>query len=218
MPFLRPTSEPSEWAVYRCCIPDDAAYRTQFWGAISILTDAWRWEGDSPLSDDEIGEIWIAVQNSFERSSFMDAGLIMHYAGSTIPDGWLACDGSSVAQSEYPELYAVIGTTFGGSGANFNLPNLEDRFIVGAGNSYANGDTGGQSTVTLNTSQIPSHDHSVHSHLEGLAVSPGELPVTLPNILSGSTGSTGGGGSHENKPPYIGLIPIISTGKPCTGV
>jgi len=218
MPFLRPPDAPSAWAVYRVCIPDDEEYRTQLWGAISILTDTWRWEGASSLSDDELREIWTAVLNSFERSALMEAGLIMHFAGGTIPDGWLVCDGSSVAQADYPELYAVIGTTYGGTGSNFNLPNLEDRFTVGAGNSYANGDTGGQSTVTLSTSQIPSHDHSVHSHLGGLAVSPGELPVTLPNILSGSTGSTGGGGSHENKPPYIGLTPIISTGKPCTGV
>jgi len=218
MPFIRPSSEPTEWAVYRVCIPDDAQYRTQLWGAISLLTDAWRWEGTSSLSDERLREIWTEILNSFERNALMEAGLIMHYPGNTIPNGWLACDGAAVAQVDYPELYAVIGTTFGGSGGNFNLPDLRDRFLVGAGSTYAIGGTGGQNSVTLSTSEIPSHDHSVHTHLEGLAVAPGELPVTLPSIIPGTTGNTGGGGSHENRPPYFALTPIICTGRTCTGV
>lgn len=43
---------------------------------------------------------------------------------STIPDGWLPCNGSSKTTANYPDLFAVIGYTFGGSGANFSMPNL----------------------------------------------------------------------------------------------
>ena len=66
-------------------------------------------------------------------------GAIIMWSGSIndIPVGWALCDGSN-------------GT-----------PDLRDRFIVGAGGSYNVGNTGGSNTVTLTTSQIPSHSHGV---------------------------------------------------------
>ena len=64
-------------------------------------------------------------------------GAIIMWSGSIndIPVGWVLCDGRN-------------GT-----------PDLRDRFIVGAGGSYSVGSRGGSNTVTLTTSQIPSHSH-----------------------------------------------------------
>lgn len=45
--------------------------------------------------------------------------------------GWLSCDGSSLPRDDYWLLFGVIGYTFGGSGDNFNLPDLRGRFIRG---------------------------------------------------------------------------------------
>ncbi|MCZ4065729.1 phage tail protein [Oxalobacter aliiformigenes] len=58
---------------------------------------------------------------------------VMHY-GTTPPPGCLVCDGSAVGRQTYPELYAVIGTTYGeGDGeTTFNLPNKIDRFGQGS--------------------------------------------------------------------------------------
>ena len=60
-------------------------------------------------------------------------GSVLAFAGSTSPDGWLLCDGSAVSRTDYADLYAVIGTTYGsGNGTTtFNLPNLTDKFIQG---------------------------------------------------------------------------------------
>lgn len=60
-------------------------------------------------------------------------GEIKAYAGLSIPDGWLECDGSEVSKTEYPNLYAAIGDLWGtpNSSSNFKLPNFNGRVLVG---------------------------------------------------------------------------------------
>lgn len=41
------------------------------------------------------------------------AGIVLPFAGSVAPDGWLLCDGSAVSRSEYADLFTAIGTTYG---------------------------------------------------------------------------------------------------------
>ena len=63
-------------------------------------------------------------------------GSIMPYVSSAnAPAGWLLCNGQSVVGASYPELSAVVGYSFGGSGANFNVPNLINKTIYGVSNS-----------------------------------------------------------------------------------
>ena len=61
-------------------------------------------------------------------------GMIFAFAGNTLPDGYLLCDGSQVSRTTYEKLFDVIGTTYGaGDGSTtFNLPNLTDKFIQGS--------------------------------------------------------------------------------------
>jgi microcystin-dependent protein len=62
-------------------------------------------------------------------------GSIISFGGNIIPSGWLACSGQAISRTDYAELFAVIGTTFGsGNGSTtFNLPNLRDKAVMGAG-------------------------------------------------------------------------------------
>ena len=69
------------------------------------------------------------------------------YGSSSAPSGWQLCNGASASTSA---LQSVVGS---------NVPDLRDRFIVAAGNSYSQGNTGGEASVTLTTAQMPSHDH-----------------------------------------------------------
>ena len=50
------------------------------------------------------------------------SGTIVNFAGSTAPDNYLICDGSSYTTSQYPNLFSAIGYTYGGEGENFNVP------------------------------------------------------------------------------------------------
>ena len=95
-------------------------------------------------------------------------GSIAAYSISSIPSGWLLCDGSAVSRTTYSSLFAIIGTTYGsGDGSTtFNLPNLTGRVPIGIDSSDSNmnsmGETGGRKTVS--GTDLPSHYHSVPNH------------------------------------------------------
>jgi microcystin-dependent protein len=65
---------------------------------------------------------------------FDSVGVVVPYAGTVIPAGWMVADGSLLAPAQYPALFAVIGTTYGGDGVTtFALPDLRGRAPVQAG-------------------------------------------------------------------------------------
>ncbi|RWA84406.1 phage tail protein [Mesorhizobium sp.] len=86
-------------------------------------------------------------------------GAVVPWSGSldSVPAGYAVCDGSSLSVADNPQLYFVIGKTFGGDGiTTFCLPDLQDRFVIGtASGSVAVGDTGSP-THTHTMSQMPS--------------------------------------------------------------
>ena len=51
------------------------------------------------------------------------------YSLRTEKEGWLLCDGTSYSTTDYPDLFAVIGYTFGGSNSQFNVPNCSGKFL-----------------------------------------------------------------------------------------
>lgn len=100
-------------------------------------------------------------------------GAMMDFGGTVLPSGWLWQDGSFYAPSTYPALFAVIGYTYGQSGANFKVPDCRGRVSVGAGTgsgltNRTLGQIGGLEGVTLNLAQTPSHIHGIndsgHNH------------------------------------------------------
>ena len=69
------------------------------------------------------------VSNSASR---IPVGMITPFiSGADIPYGWLLCNGQSLAGATYPALSAAIGTRYGGSGGNFNLPDLTNKTLYG---------------------------------------------------------------------------------------
>lgn len=119
------------------------------------------------------------------------AGAIQMFAGSSAPEGWLLCRGQAVSREDYSALFAVIGTTYGaGDGSmTFNLPDLRDRFPVGAGSSYAINGKGGANTVTLTTSQIPAHTHGKSGAITN-GITGGSHSHSMNKIWSDGTGSS----------------------------
>ena len=99
--------------------------------------------------------------------------------------------------SEDPTSPAVL---FGGTWVQ-----IKDRFLLAAGDTYANAATGGAATVTLTENQIPAHTHTVQwaSYNRGS----GNLAASVLDYTGSSkqTGSTGGGAAHNNMPPYLAV-------------
>ncbi|MCJ9732794.1 phage tail protein [Bradyrhizobium sp. PRIMUS42] len=68
-----------------------------------------------------------------DANQIIPAASIMPFAGTSVPDGWLLCYGQSVLRSDYPALFAAIGTTYGSvDGTHFTLPDLRGRVAAGA--------------------------------------------------------------------------------------
>jgi microcystin-dependent protein len=113
------------------------------------------------------------------------AGIVMPFAGSTAPQGYLLCDGSAVSRSDYADLFAVIGVTYGsGDGATtFNVPDLSGRVVLGVSQSHALGTTGGEATHILTEQELPAHSHVVPSHAHTNDIS-AKTPVLKHNITA----------------------------------
>ena len=66
-------------------------------------------------------------------------GSIVPYSGAQPPSGWLICDGRSLSKNSYFDLFKIIGYNFGGSNSTFNLPDLRNKAVMGAGTTGALG-------------------------------------------------------------------------------
>lgn len=91
-------------------------------------------------------------------------GEIRIFAGNFPPVGWAFCNGQELSVAENSELFALIGTTYGGNGQDtFALPDLQGRVPLhmgtNGGDTYLLGEKGGLENYTLSTRQIPSHQH-----------------------------------------------------------
>ena len=125
-----------------------------------------------PAPDDKEG-VYMG-KSLFVRGNAMAqgfAGMIQMFAGTTEPAGWLFCDGTTYNVSDYPELAAVLGSTYGGDGENtFAVPDMRGRFPLGVSASHALATPGGAETVTLTAAQsgMRAHTHAVGSHYHNL--------------------------------------------------
>lgn len=154
-------------------------------------------------------------------------GEIVTIAGISNPNpgNWLTCDGASLLRTDYPDLFATVGTTFGAvDGTHFSLPDLRGRVPLGTGtgaglSTYALGDSGGEENHVLITAETPAHSHTDtgHSHTEGIAspaVGAAIVGVPIPSAIpavgvtgagSAALSATGGDGAHNNRQPFIAL-------------
>ena len=152
------------------------------------------------------------------NSSTVPVGGIIMYSGviANLPANWSLCDGT------------------GGT------PDLRGRFVVGAEGSYAQGATGGADAVTLTAAQMPAHTHGsagshthtyrtrgphdevMHGHPTANRISRGSGATANNQDIAADSGainsagahthtSVGGGGSHENRPPYYALAYVMRT-------
>lgn len=153
-------------------------------------------------------------------------GSIIAFAGATPPAGYLRCDGSAVSRTTYAALFTVCGTTYGaGNGSTtFNIPDLTGRVAVGFNNDLTvldprtpvtRGVAGGEAAHTLTTAEMPVHSHT-HSKTIGTGsggnVASGGINGQIDNGgAQHATSNAGGGGSHNNMMPYLGINYIIKT-------
>jgi len=140
---------------------------------------------------------------------------VVSYLGTTDPDGWVLCDGQprTSTDNRYINIYVLLNTALNVTTNTSNYiipPDLRARFILGnsaVGTSTIS--TGGNSSVTLTTANLPSHSHTIsdpgHFHniatgaTHSVGLSEGDSQVwgqwsTQLNLVSGN-----GGGTNTNR-------------------
>ena len=158
---------------------------------------------------------------------------IRMFAGNFAPSGWALCNGQLLPISQNTALFSLLGTNYGGNGTStFGLPNLQGSAPLGYGqgpglSSRALGQTGGEQTVKLLATQIPSHTHTAQAATAGGLDAPtanvwgesqlGKTPLNIyspgPGNVSmnaGAIAGTGGSQAHNNLPPYLCVTFIIA--------
>lgn len=91
-------------------------------------------KADGKIESDVDYVIEETEQNVNAVIGYVPIGVVFPYCATTPPVNYLICDGSLYEKTAYPELYAIIGNTFGGDDTTFAVPNLTDRFIQGGTN------------------------------------------------------------------------------------
>ena len=128
--------EETKEAVFNFNIPKGASGENAVQFTPSITENGeLAWENDGDLENPPTTPIQTLISTA-------PLGTVLSFAGSTAPNGYLLCDGKSYAVSDYEDLYAVIGNTYGGDSTNFNVPNLIDKFIQGSTTSGAEKEAG----------------------------------------------------------------------------
>lgn len=153
------------------------------------------------------------------------------------PLGWALCQGQLLPISQNTALFSLIGTYYGGNGTStFGLPNLQGSVAVGQGqgpglSNYYIGQTAGETSVTLLSSQLPLHNHTIPaSAASGRLTTPssatalgatgrGGAPAygdpanftsSAVSMAATSIAPLGGSGAHNNLMPYQVLNYIIA--------
>jgi microcystin-dependent protein len=179
----------------------------------------------------KVGNV-VTLLNAPAASAVDEIGTVKGWAGTVkIPMTWLSCDGSAVSRAMYPDLYALVGTSYGaGDGSTtFNLPDFRGRVVLGAGQgtgltARAIGAIGGEEAHQLTVAELAAHNHTSPGHNHNLISNPagyatganaqnvactaaagqyaGQLSTAIIN-------STGGNGAHNNMQPYGVALWII---------
>ena len=179
--------------------PDDADFSKITSGsklsAIMILLSRWR---------------------NYIAQALTPTGTVLPFAGQTIPNGFLLCDGRAVSRTTYAGLFAVIGTIYGsGDGSTtFNLPDMRGRVAVGLDSDSNLGKTVGEKVVALLASQNGPHGHYIaidygahDGNLRGLSSWSDRAKYDVTGVMD--TGRSGEGAPHNNMQPSLHLYYLI---------
>ena len=165
-----------------------------------------------------LGKLEAKVDTAVANSDGIPVGSVVWLSTSTVPAGFLLCNGQAVGRTTYPDLFAAIGTTYGsGDGSTtFNLPNLIDKFIEGANTNIGDSVAAGLPNITgivggLNLWNVPQPNGAFYSVKFGSNTNASGVSGTAEyeNHLDASRSNSIYGNSSTVQPPALKLLPCI---------
>lgn len=198
---------PSGFRYYQFRVPAADWVVKAVMGQLIALNDSSAFIQVGTATSDDAAELLTRVYESVKQV-YPIGSIVIYGANLPATPDILACDGASYLRSDYPDLFAAIGTVWGAVDiSHFNVPDLRSRGIVGAGQGAGlslrtAGQTFGEENHTLTIAEMPTHNHAIGDFLlTGTSVPPPLDAVdSVPHIFN-TTANEGGGGSHNNMPP-----------------
>jgi len=146
----------------------------------------------------------------FCKKLFVEIGTVVIWYTSSIPEGYLLCDGTAHSTSTYSNLYSVIGNIYGGDTTNFNVPNFNSYRIPYYTTTTTFGSSGGSENVVVNSNNVPAHTHGIGniqgaSHTHSIGYNNNTWASSADNSRAQSTGQTKSRAVNAN----IGSLPSI---------
>ena len=157
-------------------------------------------------------------------------GMIAMFGLNFAPRGWILCNGQLLSIAQNSALFSLLSTTYGGDGVStFGLPNLQGRVPIRMGNGSGltpriQGEMSGTENVTLLSTQMPVHTHSMTASGDSLTKTIAQgasmaslgrggntIPivyvngVTTPVDMASGTTAAGGNQAHNNMQPYLAM-------------
>lgn len=177
--------------------------------AITLLTSDWVWE----QVGDDVAEIVQACKDIVETwYSNMLVGSVTLWL-STPPDGWLLLDGSTHAENDYPELFAVLDDALK-DGTDFTLPDVSDSFPFGVQVKADAGAVTGSNTLNLTVGQLPPHAHQYTPPVMTVTAETPVVPIPTAGIGAPvATSSIGDGDDIDRRPARFGLVFAVFAGR-----
>lgn len=177
------------------------------------------------------------VDDAFASIAAVPSGTVAPFGGTTVPTGWVICDGRTLTTTSFTDLFNSIGYSYGGSGSSFNVPDLRGRATsgmddyggavsaVGPANRVTDaqadvlGGVFGTETHTLTEAELPSHTHAFDDGYFATGTGgpyTGETTAgtTAANTFatrSATTLTAGSGDPHNNVQPSMAMLYIIKT-------
>jgi hypothetical protein len=211
MGFLTPSTIPAARFCRTISIPHDLNFLMAVGGALKALTEPGNWEQSAGgVTPEAAAEASLEMFLRYLNAMGCRVGTVFPFITTDPPEGSFELNGQTITDAEtlYPDFWEVVDASLK-VGSSVVLPDLRDSFLPVAGGSYTSLQTGGENATTLSDpAQNAPHTHSDvdHYHEPLLVVGPGEVPVASPALpVTNATGSSGGGGTHDNRPQFTAL-------------
>lgn len=215
-PYTTGDGVSDEIACFLFYVPRSDWFKQAVVGALSELAHASNWLKIGTTTDIEAAQEGAKTVEGIRVLDFnpLPEGRIDAFAGETIPDGWLLCDGAEYDQTAYPELFAAIAQVWGGSTGTFRVPDLKGRVQIGVSGTHDLATTGGEETHVLTVGEMASHTHGYSTpDVPTLVIAPGEEPIPAFDFFPSSTDATGSDNPHNNMQPFAAVNMIIYAGR-----
>lgn len=148
------------------------------------------------------GDQKVANNITIENTSYsVPIGTIISYASTTLPVGFLLCDGSEISKTDYADLYAVVGNKFGTATdtTKFKLPDLRDKFIQGANGNLGTSKDAGLPNITGEVGYIKSIGDG--SYWQGININTGVFKSSQQTVRTSPTATTAAESTSHSQPP-----------------